>query len=519
MRIINFKKIQKLALIRKTVQVFFLGIFVYILWSTTYPLTGKIPPEIIFKADPLIMIATALSERLLLGGLLFCAVLSIAAFIIGRYFCGWICPMGTVIDFIGWFNNAKKLERFKRINLKLRELKFYLLGAIILLALPGVQAAWLFDPIVIISRFVSLNFIPAVTALINGFFIWIIQSSGMYGWLLDIYRDLKVSLLGVNVYFFSHAWMVFLCFLAVSMPALLVLRFWCRLLCPLGALYALFGRHSLLSRNVKGCIFCRRCADICPMAAINQDMAYEKQECILCMKCVYGCPQAATSFSFSKKGGSCGGKPNAENNVKGISRRQLLTLLACGLGAEIFTKKIKTKSRESENIYVIRPPLALKEEEFLNRCVRCGNCMKVCPTNGLQPAFLQAGILGLWTPILVADIGYCEYNCTLCSQVCPTAAIPKVLLKVKQKKKLGIAKIDRGLCLPWAKQKECLVCEEHCPISQKAIKLRKSSFNKQVLLKPYIDEELCIGCGICQAKCPVTPARAVKIFAINSDRG
>ena len=123
---------------------------------------------------------------------------------------------------------------------------------------------------------------------------------------------------------------------------------------------------------------------------------------------------------------------------------------------------------------VIRPPGAVEERAFLERCIRCAECMKVCPNNALHPAFFEAGVEGLWTPILIARIGYCEYSCVLCGQVCPTGAIQKITEKEKMgigqpPIKIGTAFYDHGRCLPWSMQTPCIVCEEFCPTSPKAI--------------------------------------------------
>jgi ferredoxin len=160
---------------------------------------------------------------------------------------------------------------------------------------------------------------------------------------------------------------------------------------------------------------------------------------------------------------------------------------------------------------LIRPPGVTDEREFLNKCVRCGNCMRVCPTKGLQPAMFESGFSGVWTPRLVPEIGYCEYNCNLCGTVCPTGAIPRLSLAEKKEQKLGTAYIDKDLCIAWAENKECIVCEEHCPIPQKAIKVNYEIFNGKKIPKPYVDVSLCVGCGICQNKCPTRPIRSIVV--------
>ena len=144
--------------------------------------------------------------------------------------------------------------------------------------------------------------------------------------------------------------------------------------------------------------------------------------------------------------------------------------------------------------------------------------MRVCPTNGLQPAIFESGFSGIWAPHLVPEIGYCEYNCNLCGQVCPTGAIPKLSLAQKQEKRLGTAMIDKDICLPWSQNKECIVCEEHCPVPSKAIKTYSEITSGRKILKPYVDTSLCVGCGICQNKCPVRPLRAIRVIPKDADR-
>jgi ferredoxin len=156
--------------------------------------------------------------------------------------------------------------------------------------------------------------------------------------------------------------------------------------------------------------------------------------------------------------------------------------------------------------------------------------MKVCPTNAIHPALLEAGFEGIWTPILINSIGYCEYNCVLCSRVCPTGAITPLTVEKKLGKaagqkplKIGTAFYDRGRCLPWAMNIDCIVCEEVCPTSPKAIwfetvevPLRDGTTKK--LKRPRVDPNLCIGCGICENKCPIRDYAAIRVTSIGETR-
>ena len=143
--------------------------------------------------------------------------------------------------------------------------------------------------------------------------------------------------------------------------------------------------------------------------------------------------------------------------------------------------------------------------------------MKVCLRSALYPDLTRAGVTGLFMPVIIPRLGYCEYNCTLCGQVCPTGAIPRLPLEQKRKSVIGTAVIDKNTCLPYAKKLNCLVCEEHCPIPEKAIRFETMDDidhqgRKVTLKRPYIVDNLCNGCGICENKCPLEGRSAVEVF-------
>jgi formate hydrogenlyase subunit 6/NADH:ubiquinone oxidoreductase subunit I len=172
---------------------------------------------------------------------------------------------------------------------------------------------------------------------------------------------------------------------------------------------------------------------------------------------------------------------------------------------------------------LIRPPGSLPEPEFLSKCIRCGECMKVCPTNAIHPAWMEGGLEGLWSPVLKMNIGSCEYECTLCMQVCPTDAIVEMTVEEKQQVKIGLAYFDKNRCLPYAYARSCIVCEEHCPTPEKAIWFQEVEVTnlqgERVIVKqPHVDPELCIGCGICEAKCPIRDQAAVRVSSAGESR-
>jgi len=213
----------------------------------------------------------------------------------------------------------------------------------------------------------------------------------------------------------------------------------------------------------------------------------------------------------------------AEGAKINLGRRKILTAGTLGVGAACLSRVHPQASGRAFNPTLIRPPGAVAEREFLSRCIRCGECMKVCPTNAIQPAGLEAGIEGLWTPVLNMNIGYCEYECTLCGQVCPTDAIRELSLEEKQKIKIGQSFVDRNRCLPYASARPCIVCEEHCPTPTKAIwvediEVTNESGQKVLVQQPHVDPELCVGCGICQNKCPIKDRSGIYVTSVGETR-
>lgn len=150
----------------------------------------------------------------------------------------------------------------------------------------------------------------------------------------------------------------------------------------------------------------------------------------------------------------------------------------------------------------------------------------------LQPAALEAGPEGLWTPVMHMRAGYCELNCTLCGHVCPTGAILPISIEEKLglgrfqaqgPVKVGTAFVDKSRCLPWAMETPCVVCEEVCPTSPKAIGSYEETITRwdgraAGLRKPFVRPELCIGCGICEHECPVVDQRAIYVTAVGETR-
>ena len=142
------------------------------------------------------------------------------------------------------------------------------------------------------------------------------------------------------------------------------------------------------------------------------------------MDCVDLCPKGIVKFRLGLPGRSA-------SRGRSISRAAgVLAGIAAGVAIPgvAVAARLGYQSPPAPNL--LRPPGAADERTFLSLCIRCGECMKVCPTNVLQPAIFEAGLEGVFSPRLaprfIFEQSYCEYACTLCGQVCPTGAIPRL---------------------------------------------------------------------------------------------
>jgi polyferredoxin/Pyruvate/2-oxoacid:ferredoxin oxidoreductase delta subunit len=519
-------------------QAFFLGLFLFLLWTTWFSRLGGYPVSLFLELDPLVTFATAISTGTVYRWLWRAMWILIPTLLLGRVFCGWICPYGTLHQFVGWIFNIRRNRQNIDANVyrPIFQLKYLGLTIFIVLAAFGSLQIGLLDPICLLVRSFAVAVKPGVDAALPAGVDFLAASPGT--------TDQRV---------FAGAWFVGLLLVALVGLNLVIPRFFCRVLCPLGAFLGVLSRFALwrIDRDVTKCTDCNLCLRHCEGASDPQ-AALRKSECFVCFNCIDDCPEDALSFRLapapiakrivgSIKDGTArlfGKKviskiPETEIAAPAVPRRRWILAAVVGLLTYPFLRFSKAVNKRSFHHKAIRPPGSVAEEEFLERCIKCDQCINVCPTNVLQPATLtEAGLEGLWTPVMDFKTGFCQLNCTLCSEVCPTGAIQKISLAQKLGLgeyaqqgpiRLGTAFFNQGRCLPWSMQTPCVVCEEVCPTSPKAIGTYEETVTrwdgqKVVLNKPYLRPELCIGCGICERECPVMDDPAVYVTAIGETR-
>ncbi len=524
---------RRLVRLRILSQVLFFCLFVWLVFTTEYrydknseSVSGWL--KIFFDLNPLNLIGLAGVAGLIYKTLALGFILIVLTIVFGRFFCGWVCPLGSLNNFFSAFKpeNAGKSILTRNVYKPYQKLKYYLLFFFAGMAILGSLQTGLLDPLSLLARSLGLVVFPALFLLLRMIFGWFLDSSvALLAAVGDgLYRLSEMLFLPPKQPLYNGVFWLAVLLAAVIAGNRIYTRFWCRALCPLGALLGIFAGFSIfgLKKDKAKCDDCGKCLLRCQGGDNpHRQLPHHRSECHLCLNCLEACPNGALSFGFYVDDPSL---------IKGpdLSRRKLIIGVFAGVAVVPVLRSGLDKSRHPYQS-LIRPPGSLAEEEFLARCIRCGQCMKICPTNALHPAIGEAGWEGIFSPVLIPAIGYCEYTCVLCGHSCPTGAIRQLSQNEKTGDKqipplrIGTAFIDRGRCLPWASGKECIVCEEWCPTSPKAIRLEpveQSQPDGRIikLRRPYIIAEECIGCGACEYACPVQGDKAVYVRSVGESR-
>jgi len=571
----------KIIFTRRISQIFFFCLFIWFCIVSTFgiewwQLRGW-PVNLLLQLDPLVAIGTLLSTHTIYKGLLWALLTIVLTIILGRFFCGWICPFGAMHQFVGWLGSRRRglKERIasnryrKAAIIKYLVLIGFLVAAAIPLTEETILLTGLLDPIPLIHRSFNVIVLPIA--------------------------DRFPNLLSVGPRLYEGAFLVGAVFIAALFMNLLIPRFYCRFICPTGALLGLIGKYSIwrIGKREAKCSNCMQCEKACE-GGCEPSGEIRINECVLCFNCYDQCKDSSMKYQLHE---SMGG----ERSNPDLTRRGLIISSLSGLLAvELLPLSTGTAAGDSNPV---RPPGSLPEPDFINRCIRCGQCMRICPTNIVVPSGIFGGFENLWTPVLNFTDGTsgCQLNCTACGHICPTSAIRPISLAEKlgsdefsQKGpvRIGSAYVDRTRCLPWAMNRPCIVCQENCPVTPKAIyvtekyetvregareavslqgneirvagspmgkgqyatgdyyiavlssegrSLYRISSNSEdaitvntsdtlnpegidrleilvCLHQPNIDLKRCIGCGTCVHECPVGGSRAIRVTPDNESR-
>jgi ferredoxin len=186
--------------------------------------------------------------------------------------------------------------------------------------------------------------------------------------------------------------------------------------------------------------------------------------------------------------------------------RRIFIAVAAGLGFSLLAQKI---GQARSDVAPLRPPGAIKENAFTGLCLRCGNCIRACPSKIIHPDKGLSGVLGFLSPVVRYERDYCKKECNACTTVCPSGALQSLSLERKNKYVIGKASVDTSLCL-WGVS-ECHACLKSCPYEAIKVQWNEEAYESF----PGVDPAKCNGCGACEVICPTGNLKALKVRKTN----
>lgn len=491
--------------VRRALQTCALALFLlslfYVCWPYGSPEYDKtlarkewVPAEFFLWLDPLLAFSAALAGKAWIVALLWAGGLLVVSFFVPRLFCGYLCPLGTLIDLFDSLLAWLAPRKFAAARGWWVHLKYYLLAAVLAAALSGVLLSGFVAAIPVVTRGLQFIFGPLELGVLKGWYLIPPLSAA---------------------YFISIA-----LFLLVFALSLLQPRFWCRYVCPTGAVFSVFNLLRLRQRTVNAdCISCQKCLKACPFDAIKADFHTRDLDCAFCEPCEAVCPTDAIQYTWRWQPPAKLAPRAPDLQEPPHSRRAFLGSALAGVAASTLVPSALGRATKLP----VRPPGSVPEPQFLELCIRCGACYQVCPNTVLQPAGLAFGWDSLWTPHVVASWSGCEPKCNNCGQVCPTGAIRPLLLEEKRLLRIALAVVDKSTCLPYAGKEACQLCVDECNAAgYHALEfIRVGTETDQYgapiegtgLLAPVVRPDQCVGCGLCETRCHKINAQTRHVLA------
>jgi ferredoxin len=430
------------------------------------------------------------------GGFLIILLLTLLT---GRTYCSFLCPLGIGQDLFSRFGGYIR-KKFRRFGYK-KPFTIFRYSIMVLVtvatAIWGIYFISLLDPYSIFGRCMTY-FIKPVGILINNFAAGILGKFDNY-----TLHNIKIEGYELITYAIPAGF-----FLLIGILSLTKGRLYCNMICPVGTFLGLLSKISLFRVQFieSRCTKCGRCSLACKSSCIdflNHDI--DVSRCVNCFDCIHTCPDKALSYSFV-------GHEPAEEKTDESKRKfvagSVLLLLGISHTTKAQEKSIPVPKREStvreEKTSPVCPPGAGSIEEFNRNCTACSLCITVCPNNVLVPAIKQYGLAGFMQPVMDYHKNFCQFNCTKCTDVCPTYALKPLLLEAKKLTQIGKAIFIKDNCIVKTEKTACGACSESCPT--KAVYMIPYEGN---LVIPETNQEICIGCGHCENACPTTPYKAI----------
>ncbi|MDR1886747.1 MAG: 4Fe-4S dicluster domain-containing protein [Prevotellaceae bacterium] len=446
-----------------------------------------------------------LIPAILASALVTLTVLVLLTLLFGRVYCSSICPMGIYQDIIAWISKrtAKKKKRYKFSKAK-NILRGSVLVASVAIFLKFPLILAFIDPYSAYGRIVTNVFRPIYMAG-NNVLEAIFTSFGNYTFYKTDIFIMSVFALAVAI-------------LTLGIVGYLAWkhgRTYCNTICPAGTVLGFLSRFSVFKIRIdkSKCNSCGACEMKCKTACIDsKQKTVDSSRCVDCFNCLNACRRNALHFRKLRitNYGLRKDSAVAEHSVDKSKRRFMIAGMAAAVAAPVAIAENVMNNPTGNSSYVRRhpvlPPGAASAENMLKHCTSCHLCIGKCPSRVLKPAFLEYGLAGIMQPTMYFEKGFCNFDCTVCSEVCPTGAIKQLTKEEKHLNQGGHVVFTREICIVQTEETNCGACSEHCPTQ--AVTMIPY---KEGLTIPHINIDICVGCGGCEFICPVRPFRAIHV--------
>jgi len=411
-------------------------------------------------------------------------IILLLTLLFGRIYCSSICPLGTLQDIIIWTSGKiRRRKRFKKQK-DFRWLKYsILIGVAGFLIFGYITPLLLLDPYSNYGRMAANLFRP-VYLLINNF--------GAYGLeAVDVYTLYRVEP-GVT-HWMSVSFSLFI-FLVVFILSIRFGRLFCNTLCPVGTLLGVVSRFSWfrISLDKSMCTSCGACSNVCKAGCIDvKSREVDFTRCVACFNCLSSCPSNGVLYSFKRE-------KEPEVKIKFDADRRSLLAGSLVAAASLATLPLSAQQRrhrrkgggprQIDREFPVSPPGSASHEEFITACTACHLCVSACPSHVIKPSLLEYGLEGFMQPRMDYMASYCNFDCIICAEVCPTGALTPLTVEEKHVLQLGKVKFVKQNCIVHTEGTDCGACSEHCPT--KAVYMvpykKRFSFPRLILIFVWV---------------------------------
>jgi polyferredoxin len=425
-------------------------------------------------------------------------IVIITIVLFGRVYCSTICPLGILQDIIIYL--SKKIRKRKFTFLRARNFLRYsiLIISVLFAAFGSMLLINLLDPFSNFGRIVS-NLFRLVYYAANNLLTNIFESFNNYYFFTVEIKDSDLLTIIYSVFFLG-----IIIFLSATRG-----RIFCNTICPVGALMGFISKYSIFKIKIDDhlCTSCGKCEIVCKAGCIDtKNKSIDFSRCINCFDCFSACNLNGISYKSARNENN-----KSDKELLDSSRRKIISGATIGLLGLPFLLKAKSNILPEKLTEIVEekttpvcPPGSKSLNHFTEFCIACQLCVSNCPTQVLQPSFIEYGLKGIMQPKMDFHTSFCNFECVKCTEICPSGAILPLKLEDKKLTQIGIAHFIKENCIVYTENTDCGACSEHCPT--KAVDMIPYENN---LVIPEVDNEVCIGCGACEYACPTKPYKAI----------